>query len=187
MAIASTTPTGTNNNLYDEPTAIVERQDNKLYFTGRINEVSAYRFLYLLHEIEKSKRDYVDKTCTLYLTSTGGECSSGLLMYDALRSSSLDITVITSGFIASAATIVMLASDKRKCTSNTNFLVHSIWSNVYGALPYVKSNLSYSEMLEQQFVDIYSKHTKITKDMMQQETFLSAKQALDLQLVTEVL
>lgn len=183
----TTNKTGSNDNFFEQSTTIVKRQDSNLYFTGDIDETSAYRFMYLLHEIEKSKSDYVDKTCNLYLTSNGGSCTSGLLMYDALRSSSLDITVIASGFIASSATIVILGSDKRKCTANTNFLVHSLSTCVSGTLAYVKSNVAHSEMLFQQFVDIYSKHTKITKDMMQQETFLSAKQALDLQLVTEVL
>lgn len=185
--MTTTQTTGTNNNFFSEPTPIIERQDSNLYFTGSIDETSAYRFMYLLHEIEKSRRDYVDKTCNVYLTSNGGSCTSGLLMYDALRRSSLDITVIASGFIASSATIVMLGSDKRKCTANTNFLVHSISTWVSGTVAFVKSNVAHSEMLFQQFVDIYGKHSKITKDMMQQETFLSSKQALDLQLVTEVL
>jgi|SanBayMetagenome_1026888.scaffolds.fasta_scaffold12432_2 ATP-dependent protease ClpP protease subunit len=174
----TTTQTDTNNNFFEPSTAIVEIQDGNLYFTGDIDDKSAYRFMYLLHEIEKSKRDYVDKTCKLYLTSNGGHCTSGLLMYDVLRNSSLDITVIASGVISSTAIIPLLGTDKRKCTSNTNFMIQS-------ASTWVSS--TFSEMLFQQFVDIYSKHTKITKDMMQEEIFFGAKQALDLQLVNEVL
>lgn len=166
---------------------LVERVDNNIYFTGHIDTVSCHNFIKLLHEIEKDRRDLNDKSCTLYLNSDGGLCTASLLMYDALRSSSLDITVVALGFVASSATIVMLGSDKRMCTTNTTFLVHSIYSYINGALPYVKSNVAYSEMLFSKFVDIYSKHTKVTKEMLQEETFLSAKQALDLQLVNEVM
>lgn len=179
--------TDNNSNFFTTPVPVIERLDNNLYFTGEIDATSAHKFRYLLHEIEKERRDLTDKGCTIYINSNGGSCTAGLLMYDALRNSSLDITLIASGFVASSATIVMLGSDKRKCTANTTFLVHNLSTYVSGTLSYVRSNVAYSEMLLQQFSDIYSKYTKITKNTLEQETFLNAKQALDLQLVTEIM
>ena len=163
------------------------RLNNNLYFTGEMNESSSYKFLYLLHQLEHEKIAVLDKQCNLYINSSGGTCTSGLLMYDALRNSPLDITVIAPGFIGSSATIVLLGRDKRLCTPNTNFLIHPISTFACGRLPDVKNRLAYGQILEDQFFGIYQKHTKISRDMMQEETYFSSSKALDIQLVSKII
>jgi ATP-dependent protease ClpP protease subunit len=99
---------------------------------------------------------------------------------------SLDITIIASGFIASSASIVLLGRDKRLCTPNTNFLIHPISTYAWGKLPDIKNTVAFSEMLQEQFLGIYQKHSKVTKEMLQQETYFNAAKALDLQLVSAI-
>jgi ATP-dependent protease ClpP protease subunit len=163
------------------------RLGNIIYFTGEITETSSYKFIYLLHQLEGEKSKTSDKDCAIRINSVGGSCTSGLLMYDALRSSSLDISILASGFIPSSATIVLLCAEKRFCTQNTNFLVHPVPSFMFGRLPDVKNQLAYGEILESQFVNIYQKHTKITKEMMQQETYFDSEKALNLQLISKII
>jgi ATP-dependent Clp protease protease subunit len=62
----------------------------------------------------------------VYINSPGGEISSGLAIYDALRHVRLPVTTIAAGLTASIATIIFVAAPKgsRKSLPNARFLIH---------------------------------------------------------------
>jgi len=91
-------------------------------------------------------------------------------MYDSICNSTLDITIVAQGFVASSATILLKTiSDK-----NTTFLTHELNTNHINN----KACLEYDTKLKDKFIAIYNKRTLITSDMLDRDTYLTSEQAL---------
>tara|TARA_B100000945_G_scaffold293526_1_gene269523 strand:- start:862 stop:1458 length:597 start_codon:yes stop_codon:yes gene_type:complete len=67
-----------------------------------------------------------DDPITLYISSPGGHVESGDVVYDIIKFIKPSVTVIGTGWVASAATTIYLAADKDKrfALPNTRFLIH---------------------------------------------------------------
>lgn len=63
---------------------------------------------------------------TLYISSPGGHVESGDVVYDIIKFIEPEVRVVGTGWVASAATTIYLAADKknRYALPNTRFLVH---------------------------------------------------------------
>jgi len=167
----------------------IDLKGNSLYFSGNINESSAHDFVIKLKELEYSIQDKQSKECNLYLSSPGGSVVSGIRMYEALKLFKGKITCYTEGFVASMGIIVMCGATCVKCSPLTTFLIHQTTSWFDGKFHDNKAFLNWVETCLNYMVDIYNKKTKgkVTAEMLKDEVYLTAQQALDLGLVDEIL
>jgi len=87
--------------------------------------------LILLSQTEEKKRPIV-----IYLNSPGGEVTSGLSIYDAIRFIEAPVKIIATGLCASIATIIHLSVPKpqRYAMPHCKFLIHQplIMGRVFG-------------------------------------------------------
>ncbi|MCH7815806.1 MAG: ATP-dependent Clp protease proteolytic subunit [Proteobacteria bacterium] len=67
-----------------------------------------------------------DDPISIYISSPGGHVESGDVVYDIIKFIKPTVKVIGTGWVASAATTIFLAADKKNRFSlpNTRFLVH---------------------------------------------------------------
>lgn len=67
-----------------------------------------------------------DKPIRLYLNSPGGHVESGDTLYDVIRFIEPEVTVVGSGWVASAGALIFAACDRerRLALPNTRFLLH---------------------------------------------------------------
>src|SRR5690554_66900 len=67
-----------------------------------------------------------DEPITLYISSPGGHVESGDVIYDIIKFIEPEVRVVGTGWVASAATTIYLAAQKknRYALPNTRFLVH---------------------------------------------------------------
>ena len=67
-----------------------------------------------------------DEPITLFISSPGGHVESGDVVYDMIKFIMPEIKVVGTGWVASAATTIFLAADKKNrfALPNTRFLVH---------------------------------------------------------------
>ena len=132
-----------------------------VYLTGEINEDSLLQFKKDLDALIKADKDIFNDNVKnleeispilaetyentikfppiiLDITSPGGVMYAGLALYDIIRDYNLNtdhkIIAKTTGLVASAATLVMLACDERIAGKNTTFLIHSIFTFMAGKL-----------------------------------------------------
>ena len=80
-------------------------KNRNIFITGEINQESANdflsRFLYLTQES--------NEPITVYINSPGGEVLSGLLIYDAIVGSNVEVNTVCAGLAASMAAIILSA------------------------------------------------------------------------------
>ena len=136
----------------------------------------------------------------VHINTYGGDVSIGLTIMNLIRSyhnkqkvlnSNFVTRTIVDGFAYSAGTIVMLAADVRIMNPGTKAMIHNPLSMVIG--DYREMNKA-SELLKKSraesidlYVQVTGKEEKAIGQMMDDETYLSADEALQLGLATEVI
>jgi ATP-dependent Clp protease protease subunit len=67
-----------------------------------------------------------DDPISIYISSPGGHVESGDVVYDMIKFIKPEVKVIGTGWVASAATTIFLAADKKNrfALPNTRFLIH---------------------------------------------------------------
>lgn len=126
----------------------------------------------------------------VHIHSRGGDVTEGFAIYDYLRSLKKPVTTIIDGLCASIATIVALAGDKRKIQPNSEFYIHNPWGNVTGNYNSVNQYAEELKKAEERILNFYYQHTNGDPDnlreLMDNQTTLSATEALGLGFVTEI-
>lgn len=140
-----------------------------------------------------SKIDIEMPHIQVLLSTYGGSVYDGLALYDAIKTSKTKVDVIISGKSMSMGTIIMLGSETRKAYRNTTFMIHEMTSGYLGKLADLENDLGESKRLQKIIWDIITSETKITQKQLddiyekKKDWYLSAEEALELGLITEII
>lgn len=138
-----------------------------------------------------------DNVIDLRIFCDGGNVIEGWAIYDRLRATGKDISVIVEGKAASMATIIMMAApkDKRKAYSNTIFKVHNPWiDGLY--LHEVNANglrKAADDLQREQdkMLDLYEERCECSREEMQalmdEDKWIGTDEAIRMGLIAEVI
>lgn len=125
------------------------------------------------------------------INSPGGEVTEGYAIHNYLVGLGKPITTRGIGLVASIATVVFMAGKKRQLYKSTQFLIHNPWTFSEGDADEMERKANELRELENGLVNFYALHTGADADylqeLMKQDRFISAEQALELQFATDVL
>ena len=117
-----------------------------LFLKGEITAESANDFLSQYLFLENESEDPI----TIYIHSNGGEVNAGLMIYDIIQSSKLQINMICTGMAASMAAIILASGQpgRRYILPHSRVMIHEplIADGVGGSATSIK-NLSVLESL----------------------------------------
>lgn len=153
------------------------------------------------YEIEKLVRymeilEYMDdkKDITLYINSGGGDVTSCLKFYDAIRNRvKVKVNTIIEGISMSAATVMSVgATGKRYITKHSTMMFHEMSTISIGKISDEKNRLMWGEGLQDKIVSLYQEHTKIKNKedwdkILSTDTFFDAEASLKNGFVDEIL
>ena len=107
----------------------VKAQNNtaEIRMYGYIGEWDEIQYMSFQNEFRTLVEQYTE--ITLRVNSGGGSVYEGFAIYDLLRNSKANITVIVEGIAASMASIISLAGDTIKMTENARFMFHRVKGN----------------------------------------------------------
>ena len=124
------------------------------------------------------------------LDSPGGSVTDGLAIYNAISNYDGKVTVHIDTLAASIATVIACAADHVKMNSNGKFMIHRAWTVAMGNCKDFRSMADLMEMMDGDIADVYEQRSDIPKDellaMMDNETWMSAEEALAKQFIDEV-
>lgn len=177
-----------------------QRAENPHDNDAGIDDRVANKFIKNINLLSMDNKDPV----TIYLASIGGHVEYGLSIFDAIKSSECHITCIGHGVVASIATIILQAADKRCLYPNTEFLVHDMSVAFAGKRQEVISHINESQQKYIRMIDIYVDKMKngpifsgkndsyIKKYLMRKlsqtpEIYFSANDALSHGLIDEII
>ena len=128
-----------------------------------------------------------DEPITIYLNSPGGEINAGLMIYDIIQSSKLEINTVCTGRAASMAAVLLAAGTPghRYILRHSEVMIHEplIERGVGGSATSIH-NLSESILeIKETMNQILAKHTGKTMEEIDQATkfdnFMNAREAID--------
>ena len=133
------------------------------------------------------------------VSSPGGSVLEGFAIADAIRAYPGNVTTEGRGYVASIASIILLAGDKVRMAENAFLMIHNPWSMAEGDATDLRKTADVLEKMEMQIAEVYAQAMMKRKGMRYQdalaaslqymaaETWFTAKEAQDIGLIDEVL
>ncbi len=131
-----------------------------------------------LHTNEKRPRPDL----FVYVRSGGGSICSALAAYDHIRHMSKRVRVITiaEGHIASCATLLFLAGERRMATRHSTFLFHQLSTTFHGTYTNLRYELKECASLMRMMSRILFKYSNLSKrdvaKLLKKELVLTSKE-----------
>jgi ATP-dependent Clp protease protease subunit len=129
------------------------------------------------------------KTIHLRINSPGGDVFEARAMCTALRNHPAQVIAYVDGLAASAASYLMLASEKVVMADGAFVMIHNAWGLVMGNKHDLRETAELLDKIDQSIIADYKKKTKNDTDwaaLMDAETWFDAKEAKAIGLVDEI-
>ena len=126
----------------------------------------------------------------VHIDSYGGDVSAGWTIYNVLKDWPGTVNSFADGFVASAAVYPFLAGKKRAASPVSAFFLHQAWVRAVGNADELRKQADDLEKLNDIGLEAFAAagmDREKVKALEQAETWLSAAEALELGLATEIL
>ena len=149
----------------------------------------------LAYELSKLN---ASQALTVRIHSPGGSVTEGLGIRNLLLAYPGELTTVGVGFVASIASIILLAGKKVKMADNAYLMIHRPYGSMMGNADEMKRTAATLENMDENLLDIYVKaiesrgkggegtREKIWQ-FMQDETWFTAREAFELGFIDEVI
>ena len=139
--------------------------------------------------------DAPSKAITLYINSPGGSVTAGLAIYDTMTYIRSPVSTVCVGQAASMGSLLLAGGEKGKrfCLPNSSIMIHQPSGGYFGQASDIAIHATEILRVRKRLNGIYKTH--LTKEhtleeierLMERDRFLSAKEALEMGIVDEVL
>lgn len=132
------------------------------------------------------------KTINLHINSPGGSVFEGTAIFNMLKNSRAFINVYVDGLAASIASVIAMAGDKIYMPANAMMMIHNPWVVCEGNADELRKMADDLEKIGSLSTDTYVKRSngkanaEEIQNLMDEETWLTAKEAVELGLADEV-
>lgn len=169
--------------------------NGSIYFYAEINSKNILKLIKCINEANEfvfNKEDEIEKmNIKLFVNSGGGDAFAGLSGMDHVRKNKIPITTIADGYVASAATLLMLGGHQRIAMANARILIHQLSTGFWGKYVDLLDEVQNSKELMNAFKIIYSSKTSLDKrklqSLLKKELHMNAKQALEAGFVSSIM
>jgi ATP-dependent protease ClpP protease subunit len=168
----------------------------EVHFTSSIKRVIKLITKIIFEHENKHKNEKKKLNITIVVDSNGGSCTSILKFVDFLKMCkkkhpNVIFISVATGQIASAATIMCVACDKRLMSKNAFSMVHELSSGNSGKYTQLQSYCLHLSTLHNTLLDIYMTVAKVSREEMEKllntETWYDAEGYKALGLVDEII
>ena len=179
----------------DEDAPVVVQERDRVYFYAEVSRSTVLQLLQSLHKATeyalKHCESVHDAAVYLYVHSSGGDAFAGLSAFDHIRSNRVPVTTVIDGFVASAATFLVLGGQHRAAMRHSALLIHQLsLSNFWGKFSDLVDEVHNSTSLMDTIKSVYAEHTHLTKKkldaMLSKEKNMDAQTCLELGFVHEL-
>lgn len=162
----------------------------KIIIQGAIGKFEGEKSVELIDVISQVRKQPDATSFDVYINSDGGHVDVGFDIYNFIKSLGVPITTIGQGMVASIATVIFMAGDKRRVLPNTQFMIHAPMISVEMAnadeMEYITKDIKETE---NKLTKFYSQHLNLNAEainpLLKKDTYLTEPQLLDLGFVTQ--
>lgn len=159
-----------------------------IYISGQIGAFDGTPGVELIDVIGQVKKQPKATAFNVYINSEGGLVDVGFDIYHYLKSLGKPVTTIGSGIVASIATVIFMAGEKRLIRENTPFMVHLPWGGSMGTADELEQFAGQLRTIEKKMVSFYKKALNTSEaailPLLKNETWLTGDQLTSLGFTT---
>lgn len=164
----------------------------KMYLYGNVMSQSWYYEDQIIPtEIKNALEDANGKDLEIHLHSPGGDAYAGFAIYSLFKAYSGKKVMIIDGLAASAASVIAMAADELKISNAGFLMIHNAWSWTAGNHNELRKEANDLEKLSNNAAKLYQQKSGKTleeiKQLMDDDTYMTADEALELGFVDEIL
>lgn len=175
--------------------------DNHISFYDDIMPKQIESLIYELRTLDKNDRadnhnyepakKFPPAPVYLHLHSYGGFVHSGFAIADIIKHIKTPVYCVAEGMVASAATLPLMACERRFAYPHTYFLIHQLKSIAWGKFSDLEDEMKLCNDMMEHMIEFYINHSSMdrnqVKDLLNRESWLTAQQALELGIIDEIL
>ena len=143
------------------------------------------------NQVESALQNANHQPVTVEIASNGGDVFAGSEIYSLLKGYDNDVTVNIVGLAASAASVIAMAGDTVKIAPTAQIMIHKAWTDSQGNADDLEHQANVLGTIDQSIASAYENKTGISQDellqMMSNETWLTAKDAVDKGFADEIM
>lgn len=162
--------------------------EGTIYINGLIGSYETEKGTELIDIIQQVKAQAGATSFRVHINSEGGVVDTGFDIFNYLKSLQVPITTVGSGLVASIATVIFMAGDKRILTSGTQFMIHSPMGGIDGTADEIEAYAQSVRDCENKLIKFYTNQTGLGTDaiapLLRNETWLTEDQATSLGFAT---
>jgi ATP-dependent Clp protease protease subunit len=159
-----------------------------IYISGQIGTFDGVAGVELIDVISQVKKQPKATAFNVHINSEGGLVDVGFDIYNYLKSLGKPITTIGSGIVASIATVIFMAGEKRLVRENTPFMIHLPWGGSMGTADELEQFADQLRGIEKKLVGFYTKSLNLEEQalmpLLKNETWLTPNQLTTLGFTT---
>lgn len=174
------------------------QNSNKIYFYSDVSKESVLNLFRQIDELTKQIKACQfsynlpqSPVIELHIHSDGGDIFAGLSAIDKIADNPVPIDTYCEGVVASSATFMSLAGNKRYITKNSFMLIHQLSSGMWGNYAEFKDEVKNLDLLMTLIKNVYVKRTNIAEtelaDLLNHDLILDATNCLSYGLVDKIL
>lgn len=179
----------------DEDEVGVTRIGPRVFFYCEVSRQTVMRLHKHLHaaaaEAQARRQLTESSVIELYVSSDGGDLHAGLTAYDHIAASEVPVHTIADGFVASAATFLLLAGHRRFALPHAAILIHQLSAEMAGKFNELRDDMKNSRVTMRQVRQLYVRRTHLSRqevdELLAKELQMTAQRALKHGFVEEVL
>ncbi|QGT99508.1 Prophage Clp protease-like protein [Candidatus Syntrophocurvum alkaliphilum] len=169
----------------------VKNEDGRtLYLDGYIAQESWFDDDVSPREF-KAELEEADGDITLWINSPGGDVFAASQIYTMLKEYQGKITVKIDGIAASAASVIAMSGDEVLMSPTAMMMLHNPATIVWGEEADIKKGIEMLSEVKESIINAYEQKTGLLRNkisnMMDRETWMSAKKAHELGFCDQVL
>lgn len=167
----------------DADASMVRQIRNRVYFHSEVTRKSVLDLLEKLSAAETYALTHECDGIKLFIHSEGGDAYAGLSGMNHIQTCRVPVTTIADGFVASAATFLLLGGRSRFGMEHSTILIHQVRTGFWGKFADLVDEMQNSEQLMNILRNIYSTHTRIKKKRLEtilnKELTMTAAQSIE--------
>lgn len=130
------------------------------------------------------------ETINIRINSPGGSFFDGVTIYNAIKQHKSNVIIHVDGLAGSIASVIAMGGKELHMAKSSYLMIHEPWSIAIGTAADMKSEADLLENISGTIAEIYADKSGINiekiKEMMDQETWLKGKEAVEMGLADKI-
>lgn len=168
----------------------INLEEKKFYFSSDVVDYTIPWICTRLDTIQ-TLSEQKEKPITLQINTFGGDAYGMFGIIDVMNTSKVPINTLCYGQVMSAGAIILACGKHRVMSKNSYMMIHDLNSGNLGSYKNLKNDMKHIDHLQAKTYKILesvsNKDAKWWEEKLQRELYLTPEEALELELIDEIL